>query len=149
MVRQRGISILGWRSEEGGGSAFFWHVMNRIPRPSRAAIRAAIAASLRSDEGSLRDTACRLGVSARSLQRHLAAAGTSHSELIAEVRIRRACRLLAAPDQRIRDVAARLGFANAGSFSRAFMRMMKVQPRVYRRQQMDRSEYQSVKRKSA
>ncbi len=123
--------------------------MNRNPRPTRTAVRAAIAASLRNDEGSLRDTARRLGVSARSLQRHLANAGTSHSELIAEVRLGRACRMLAASNQRICDVAAHLGFANASSFSRAFMRLMKVQPRVYRQQQMNRLLGQSFSRKSA
>jgi AraC-like DNA-binding protein len=56
--------------------------------------------------------------------------GTSYSELIAEVRIKTACHLLAESNERIGDIAAHSGFANASSFSRTFMRRMKIQPRV-------------------
>jgi AraC-like DNA-binding protein len=79
-------------------------------------------------------TAQELGISARSLQRRLADNGTSYSELVMEVRIGMACHLLVETDDRIRDVAARLGFADPGSFTRAFLRLMKVQPVIYRRQ---------------
>jgi AraC-like DNA-binding protein len=61
--------------------------------------------------------------------------GTSYSELVAEVRLDTACHLLAESDERIADIAARLGFAGASSFNRTFMRLVKVQPGAYRRQQ--------------
>jgi transcriptional regulator GlxA family with amidase domain len=64
--------------------------------------------------------------------------GTSYSELVAEVRIDTACHLLAESNQRIVDIAALLGFAGASSFSRTFVRLMKIQPAVYRRQQSAR-----------
>jgi len=109
--------------------------MNRNHRPTRRAVQLAIATSVRNGDASLLSTARLLGVSVRSLQRHLAAMGTSHSEMVATARIKRACHLLAQSQARIGDIAARLGFANASSFSRTFMRCMKIQPRVYRRRQ--------------
>jgi AraC-like DNA-binding protein len=111
------------------------HVMKRVCMPSRYAVRAAIAASLRHGDARLVCTARQLGLSTRSLQRRLADMGTSYSELVAEVRLDTACHLLVDSDERIADIAARLGFAGPSSFSRTFMRLMKVQPVVYRRQQ--------------
>ena len=109
--------------------------MKRVCTPSRYAVRAAIAASLRHGEASVMRTARQLGISVRSLQRRLAEMGTSYSELVAEVRLDTACHLLLDSDKRIADIAARLGFAGASSFSRTFMRLMKIQPAAYRRQQ--------------
>jgi len=74
-------------------------------------------------------------VSARSLQRHLCELGTSYSELVAEVRLDAACRLLAESNARIADIALHLGYAGPSSFSRTFLRLMKIQPVIYRRQQ--------------
>ncbi len=70
----------------------------------------------------------------RSLQRRLAEIGTSYSEIVAEVRLDTACRLLAESSERISQIALRLGYAGPSSFSRTFMRMMKTQPATYRRQ---------------
>lgn len=70
----------------------------------------------------------------RSLQRHLAAIGTSYSKIVAEVRLDTACHLLAETDEHISHIAVRLGYTGASSFSRTFMRMMMIQPATYRRQ---------------
>jgi AraC-like DNA-binding protein len=109
--------------------------MKRVCTPSRYAVRATIAASLRQGGATLPRAALQLGISTRSLQRRIADMGTSYSELVAEVRIDAACHLLAESDQRVAEIAARLGFAGASSFSRTFMRLMKIQPAAYRRQQ--------------
>ncbi|WP_131867225.1 MULTISPECIES: helix-turn-helix transcriptional regulator [unclassified Bradyrhizobium] len=114
-------------------------IMKRVSTPSRYAVRAAIAASLRQDRAVLPQTAHRLGISARSLQRRLAEMGTTYAELVAEVRLDTACHLLAESDENIADIAARLGFAGASSFSRNFARLMKIQPIAYRRQQSNRT----------
>ena len=74
-------------------------------------------------------------MSARSLQRHLGEMGTSYSALVAEVRLDAACHLLVESNERIADIALRLGYAGPSSFSRTFMRLMKIQPVIYRRQQ--------------
>jgi len=89
---------------------------------------------LREGDASLPHAARRLGLSSRSLQRHLTGMGTSYSEIVAEVRLDMADRLLADSDQSISSIAYRLGYAGPSSFSRTFMRLMKVQPIVYRRQ---------------
>ncbi|OSI23403.1 MULTISPECIES: helix-turn-helix domain-containing protein [Bradyrhizobium] len=109
--------------------------MKRVWTPSRYAVRGAIAASLRESGSTLPHTARRLGISTRSLQRRLAEMGTNYAELVAEVRLDTACHLLVESDERIADIAARLGFAGASSFSRSFVRWMKIQPVAYRRQQ--------------
>jgi AraC-like DNA-binding protein len=124
--------------------------MKRVRTPSRYAVRAAIAASLRHGGATLPRAARQLGISSRSLQRRIAEMGTSYSELVAEVRIDTACHLLAESDERIADIAARLGFAGASSFSRTFVRLMKIQPAVYRRQQSAHAsgmEYRHLARK--
>jgi AraC-like DNA-binding protein len=95
-----------------------------------------IATLLRDGDVSLRSTAQRLGISPRSLQRQLTAIGTSYSNLVAEVRLDAACHLLAEGELSIADIAYRLGYSGPSSFSRIFMRVMKIQPSVYRRQTM-------------
>ncbi|MCR4524684.1 helix-turn-helix transcriptional regulator [Bosea sp. 47.2.35] len=108
--------------------------MKLIDMPSREAVQTVIAASLQHDGASLQETARQLRVSARSLQRHLAEMGTSYSELVAQVRLDTACRLLTQSSERISQIAMRLGYAGPSSFSRTFMRLMKIQPATYRRQ---------------
>jgi AraC-like DNA-binding protein len=107
----------------------------RARLPSQHVIRAAVAASLRHGGASLQHTASQLEVSVRSLQRHLAETGTSYSEMVAQVRLDTACHLLTESNERMSDIALRLGYAGPSSFSRTFMRLMQIQPVVYRRQQ--------------
>ena len=109
--------------------------MNLTSSLSRYSVRAAIYALLRQDDASVRCTARRLGVSVRSLQRHLAEMGTSYGELVDEVRLETACRLLAESDERVSDIAMRLGYTGPSSFSRSFARLMKMSPTAYRQRQ--------------
>jgi AraC-like DNA-binding protein len=74
-----------------------------------------------------------LGLSERSLRRHLAAEGTSFADVVAERRSHSALRLLADPKLRLPDVADRLGYATAASFGRAFRRWHGISPRAYAR----------------
>jgi AraC-like DNA-binding protein len=97
-------------------------------------VRAAIAASLYHGDAALQRTALQLGMSPRSLQRHLAGMGTSYSDMVAEVRLDTACHLLLESEERISEIALRLGYAGTSSFSRVFMRWTKIQPVIYRRQ---------------
>lgn len=108
--------------------------MKPVHIPSRYSVRAAIAASLRHGDAALQRTAFQLGMSPRSLQRHLAGMGTSYSDVVAEVRLDTACYLLLESNQRISEIALRLGYAGTSSFSRVFMRLTEMQPVIYRRQ---------------
>ncbi|MCC8944013.1 helix-turn-helix transcriptional regulator [Bradyrhizobium sp. Arg62] len=109
--------------------------MRAVRLPSSDAVRAAIVASLRHGDATINGTARACKISARTLQRHLGRMGTSHSAMLAEVRLNMACRLLAESSRPLSDIAKILGYSSASSFSRTFARLMKVQPVVYRRQQ--------------
>lgn len=110
--------------------------MRAVRLPSSKAVRAAIVASLRHGDATLNGTARVCKVSTRTLQRHLGRMGTSHSAMLAEVRLSIACRLLVDSRKSLSDIAKFLGYANASSFSRIFVRVMKVQPVVYRQQHL-------------
>jgi AraC-like DNA-binding protein len=121
--------------------------MKAVRLPSSHAVRAAIVASLRHGDASLESTARKLKISARTLQRHLARMGTSHSEMLAEVRLDIACRLLVDSSKRLSDIAKFLGYSNPSSFSRTFIRLMKIQPVIYRQQQLARKPGQACQRR--
>lgn len=110
--------------------------MKKALIPSRPIIRATIATLMHQGDVSLPRAAKQLGISARTLQRGLSAAGTSFSELVAEVRLDTACHLLTQSDLSLATIACRLGYRGASSFSRSFMRLMKIQPAAYRRQRI-------------
>ena len=112
--------------------------MRPVRLPSLKTVHAAIVASLRHGDATLDSTARVLKVSGRTLQRHLGRMGTSHSEMLADIRVKIACRLLADSSKPLSDIAKFLGYTNASSFSRSFARLMKIQPVVYRRQQCAR-----------
>ncbi|MCA1551264.1 helix-turn-helix transcriptional regulator [Bradyrhizobium sp. BRP19] len=121
--------------------------MRAVRLPSSTAVRTAIVASLRHGDATLDSTAQALRISGRTLQRHLERMGTSHSKILDEVRLEIACRLLADTSKRLSDIAEFLGYTNASSFSRAFVRLMKIQPIVYRRQQRGRKHDRSLVRR--
>ncbi|TAI67379.1 AraC family transcriptional regulator [Bradyrhizobium sp. Leo170] len=114
--------------------------MRAVRLPSSQAVRAAIIAALRHGDATLDSTARACKISTRTLQRHLGRMGTSHSAMLAEVRLSIACRLLVDSSKRLSDIAKFLGYTNASSFSRTFVRLMKVQPVVYRQQQLARKQ---------
>lgn len=122
------------------GLRALYQPMRAVRLPSAQAVRAAIAESLRHGDATLDSTARALKISVRTLQRHLGRIGTSHSEMLAEVRLKIACRLLAHSTNRLSDIAKFLGYANASSFTRSFVRLTKIQPVVYRRQQFARKQ---------
>jgi AraC-like DNA-binding protein len=60
--------------------------------------------------------------------------GTSYSDMVAEVRLDTACHLLLQSNERISEIAQRLGYTGTSSFSRAFTHLTKMPPVIYRRQ---------------
>jgi AraC-like DNA-binding protein len=72
-----------------------------------------------------------LGLSARSLQRRLAAEGTSFSALLADARISLARTYVAEARLSVTEIAFVLGFADLSTFSRAFKRWTGLAPRQY------------------
>ncbi|WP_246667890.1 MULTISPECIES: AraC family transcriptional regulator [Bradyrhizobium] len=117
--------------------------------PSAQAVRAVIAASLRHGDATLDSTARALKISSRTLQRHLGRMGTSHSEMLAEVRLKIACRLLVDSGKPLSEIAKFLGYSNASSFSRIFVRLMQIKPVAYRRQQLADRQSRASHRKTS
>lgn len=79
-----------------------------------------------------REVAAALGMSTRTLQARLAAAGTSYLQALGAVRMRLACALLRAGELSIEAVAERCGFESLPGFSRFFRRHMGMAPTAYR-----------------
>ena len=82
---------------------------------------------------SLSDLATALHLTERTLQRRLAAEGTRFSVLLKQVRIERAQELLRRDYIMFDDIADRLGFQDAITFSRAFKEWTGISPREFRR----------------
>ena len=92
-----------------------------------------IATDLASGAPALVAIAKRLGMSARTLQRRLAEAGTPHRALVEQTRNQLACLYLADARTPLAEVGFRLGFADASAFYKAFRRWHGLTPGQYRR----------------
>ncbi len=82
---------------------------------------------------SLEDLAGELGLSSRTLQRRLEAAGLHFRRMVEEVRQDAARQCLRDTDMALVELAASLGFADHASFNRAFKRWTGMSPGAYRR----------------
>jgi len=98
-------------------------------------IRQTIGVLLLGGPPSIRDTAEAVGVSARTLQRRLAACGETYSGLVDTVRLETGARLLCDTDAKLLEIAYELGYTDPANFTRAFKRWAGVAPRAYRRAQ--------------
>lgn len=96
--------------------------------------RRAIAGRLRGGDPSLEGVARELGMSERSLQRHLRELGYTYNALADEVREATARLYLDQPDIAIAEVGYLLGFADQSTFNRAFKRWTGSTPKQARMQ---------------
>jgi AraC-like DNA-binding protein len=94
--------------------------------------RRAIGGRLRGREPTLEGVARELGMSERSLQRHLRDLGYTFNGLADEVRAATAHLYLGQPDMALAEVAYLLGFADQSAFHRAFKRWTGVTPKQAR-----------------
>src|SRR5262249_45391124 len=74
-----------------------------------------------------------MGMSVRSLQRHLAEAGVTYKSLVTGARLAAARARLEDPDAKILDVALDLGYSDPAHFTRAFRPRAATAPREFRR----------------
>jgi AraC-like DNA-binding protein len=95
-------------------------------------VKRALADGVEARDLTLTRLADHLGVSSRTLQRRLQAAGVTHRELVRDVRQDLAARSLATGVSR-RGIARALGYSGAGAFQRAFKRWSGVTPGHIRR----------------
>jgi len=80
----------------------------------------------------------RMGMGGRTLQRGLSAEGTSHRQIVEQVRHEFALHYLVATRMPIKEVASLLGYAELRAFYRAFERWTGLPPAAYRKRQGDR-----------
>jgi len=83
-------------------------------------------------------TADILGMSVRTLQRHLAAVGLTHESLVGRARFATAASLLEETDTKILDIALDLGYSDHAHFTRAFHRWAGCSPQEFRRRCAER-----------
>jgi len=81
----------------------------------------------------IHQTAEFLGVSVRTLQRHLAEARITHESLIGRARFATAAAVLEETNTKILDIALDLGYSDHAHFTRAFGRWAGCSPQEYRR----------------
>lgn len=103
--------------------------------PAGSEVAAAARAALRElpAPASAAQVARRLGLSARTLQRRLAEEGTTLSCVSDEVRRDEITRLLRDTDLPVAEIAARTGFSDAATLTRAFRRWTGQPPGAWRR----------------
>ncbi|WPP00109.1 AraC family transcriptional regulator [Pseudomonas sp. HR96] len=95
-------------------------------------VRAAIEARLPLGVPDAEDIAASFNVGLRSLQRHLADEGCRYDSLLDECRQNLALNYLREPDTPLAEIGRRLGFADAGSFNRAFRLWTGLSPAQFR-----------------
>jgi AraC-like DNA-binding protein len=77
--------------------------------------------------------AAHLGISSRTLQRHLSGQDASLRAIVEECRLEIARVLLCKTDLSVQEIAARTGYSTPSGFARAFARWAGLPPRAYRR----------------
>jgi AraC-like DNA-binding protein len=95
-------------------------------------VRRIVGSALNGGDPSLEHVATQMSLSARTLQRKLHELGTSHNELLDQMRHELAMRYLREREMAICEVAYLLGFSEASSFHRAFKRWTGVTPKEFR-----------------
>ncbi len=95
-------------------------------------VRAVVTNLLEQGGHTLDDIAMVLKMSPRTLQRRLADCGLTYSQLVDEIRYMLARRLIINQTKMV-IIASELGYADAGSFTRAFERWTGMTPQHYRK----------------
>ena len=107
--------------------------MRKPPGQTIASVRREIKGLCSSGIPTLDDVAKALGVSPRTLQRRLADNGLTFTKVLSEVQFVTARHLLT-EQQKLAEVARKLGYSDPGSFTRAFERWTGMSPQKYRTQ---------------
>lgn len=106
----------------------------QLPKSSSVAqqVRAAILRGLATQQMHASNIAQHLHISERTLRRRLVAEGTSHRELLEDVRRELAIQMLSEQALSVDEVAYRSGYAQTSSFQRAFKRWTGMPPATFR-----------------
>ncbi len=110
-------------------------LLERLPcrRTLDERVRVLIERSLPTGPPVVDEMASSMGMSPRSLRRHLADLGTSVSRIVAEVRRDQAFALLNSSEKSVGEIAYEIGFSEPSAFNRAFKRWTGRTPLDHRR----------------
>lgn len=108
-------------------------ISRRHPMPPALAARRALVACIARGDVSVRAVAAALGIQPRTLNRRLAAEGTSVFALTKEVRYQVARDLLANTTLSVTEIAATLVYGDSAAFTRAFRQWAGTPPQAWRR----------------
>lgn len=97
-------------------------------------VRLRVMESLGAGEPSLENIAQSIGVSSRSLNRHLANRKTSYRRILIDVRKELSQLYLKRNDMSVIEIAFRLGYADSSNFTRAFKQWFGISPSDFRNQ---------------
>jgi AraC-like DNA-binding protein len=95
-------------------------------------VQGAILRHLTSGTPTLTDTAARLHVSPRTLQRRLSDRGVTFTDVLDQTRAALARAHLAEPDLSVTEIGYMLGFSDPSAFTRAFVRWFDMSPSQFR-----------------
>jgi AraC-like DNA-binding protein len=110
------------------------HLLNKISR--KQSLTSQVKQLLEANQTTVPDLpalCAQLGLSERSLRRKLTEEGEKFQDILNEVRFTTAKHLLKGNDK-LEDIALRLGYSEAGNFSHAFKRWSGISPKAYREQ---------------
>lgn len=103
----------------------------RRPRTLVERVRRQVRDSWRSGAPTMETVARGLGMSQRSLHRHLASQGVDYRSVLNDARLEAAAELLRDQQKSVKEVAHEVGFSNASAFYRAFKRWTGYSPSDY------------------
>ena len=114
------------------------HVLADMPRADKmvGSVRKAIADTMREGDPTLTRVAKKLGLSPRTLERHLQERGMRFKKLMDDTRRRFAIDYLKDRDHTLTQIAFLLGYSEVSAFNRAFKRWTGTTPMDYRRSKM-------------
>ncbi len=96
-------------------------------------VRAKLIDLLPLGEPSIEVLACSMGMSTRSLHRHLKKEQATYRDILEDVRRYLAAQYLKQPHLSVIEIAFRLGYSDSSNFTRAFKRWFGISPMAYRR----------------
>ena len=96
-------------------------------------LRRFIASSLADGEPTIKGATAATDMTRRTLQRRLKDEGCSYRQLVEEVRLGTAIRLLVRPGMKLADIGRALGYSDPAHFTRAFRRWTGETPSTFRR----------------
>ncbi|GAB7533700.1 AraC family transcriptional regulator [Pseudomonas sp. 3A(2025)] len=105
-----------------------------LPQPDEilSSLKTAIVLALQEGEPKFERICQKMGISSRSVYRHLQERGMTFKAILNQIRLNLALDYLANPNLQLREIAQLLGYAEQSAFSRAFKSWHQVTPLRYR-----------------